>query len=78
MRHLLAAALGLAAVLYVATAAAYTLECGDQKCDVKCDNGQMIGTMYWNGSRWSDGLRSDPDKHVVAKQMVAAWGTSCT
>lgn len=47
-------------------------------CSVICDNGQLAGTMYWNGSVWSDGVRSDPDAYVVASAIVAAQGTACT
>ena len=47
-------------------------------CNVICDNGQLAGTMYWNGSVWSDGVRSDPDAYVVASAIVAAQGTACT
>jgi hypothetical protein len=67
-----------ASVLVLGTAHAYKLvqKSGDA-IDVYCDSGAFVGTMYWNGSRWSDGLRSDPDKDVVAKQMVAAQGSSC-
>lgn len=64
--------------LYAAAAQAFTLDCKSDKCDVKCDNGTLIGTMYWNGSVWSDGVRSNKDKNVVAQLMVQAWGTSCT
>lgn len=68
----------LAALLAVAsTAYAYSLKCEGEKCKVYCDNGTYIGEMFWNGSNWSDGLRWDPDKDVVAKAMVKAWGTSC-
>ncbi len=48
---------------------------------MKCDGGAFVGTMYWNGSKWSDGVRADKDKDKdkdkVAKAMVAAQGASC-
>ena len=44
---------------------------------VICNNGSNVGSIYWNGSKWSDGLRSSPDVNDVAKQIVAAQGTSC-
>jgi hypothetical protein len=47
-------------------------------CLVRCTSGVLAGTMYWNGTRWSDGVRSDPDMDVVARQIVAAQGTACT
>jgi hypothetical protein len=46
-------------------------------CHVYCNNGTFAGTMYWNGSQWSDGVRSDSDKDVVASAIVRAQGTSC-
>lgn len=66
--------------LFIGTAAyAYSISCNSSgdACTVRCDNGQQIGTMYWNGSRWSDGLRSSPNKDDVARQMVKAQGTAC-
>lgn len=68
---------GLAILVVVRTAYAYTLDCNGDACKVYCDNKQFVGTMYWNGSKWSDGLRSDPSKDEVAKQMVNAQGSSC-
>jgi hypothetical protein len=68
---------GLAALAVAGTAYAYTLECKGDACKVYCKNKQFVGTMYWNGSRWSDGVRSDPDKDKVASQMVRAQGSSC-
>lgn len=47
-------------------------------CNVICDNGQLAGIMYWNGSVWSDGVRSDPSSKVVADAIVRAQGTACT
>lgn len=60
-------------------AQAYTVSCissGDA-CDVTCDNGQPAGTMYWNGSRWSGGLRWSTHKDTLAQEIVAAQGTAC-
>lgn len=65
-------------VLLLRTAEAYNLNCDKaDACKVYCENGQYVGTMYWNGSRWSDGLRSSSNKDEVARQMVAAQGSSC-
>jgi hypothetical protein len=47
-------------------------------CNVTCDNNTLAGTMYWNGSVWSDGVRTDPDKDGEAKKIVAANGAACT
>jgi hypothetical protein len=51
-------------------------------CHVICQNpdesmGPRAGTMYWNGSVWSDGVRSDANPYVVASAIVAAQGTNC-
>jgi hypothetical protein len=78
-------ALALVLVWAPAPAFAYTTKKADgsgctrdgSACHVYCDNNALAGTMYWNGARWSDGLRSDPDKDVVARQIVAANGTAC-
>jgi hypothetical protein len=47
-------------------------------CNVFCDNGYQAGTMYWNGSVWTDGVKWDPDKNTEARKIVAANGTACT
>ena len=72
----LAAAL-MVGTLYAATADAVSTTCNGNKCEVKCADGTSIGWIYWNGSVWSDGVRWDKDKDVVARAMAAAWGTSC-
>lgn len=77
MKVLMASMLLFTGALFLNTANAYSLNCGSDACKVYCANGQYVGTMYWNGSRWSDGLRSSSDKDVVARQMVAAQGSSC-
>jgi hypothetical protein len=71
---LIIAGCGIAGVAW-----AYTLSCNSSNdaCLVKCDNGQSAGTMYWNGSQWSDGVRWGKDKNEVAKKMVAAQGSAC-
>lgn len=47
--------------------------------DVYCgtDDKVFVGTMYWNGSRWSDGLRWHEIKEELAKLMAAAHGSDC-
>lgn len=66
-------------MLFFTVAYAYSLSCNSSgdSCTVTCDNGQRAGVMYWNGSRWSDGLRSHSDKDELAKQIVKAQGTAC-
>lgn len=46
-------------------------------CNVFCDNGQLAGSMNWNGSVWTDGVKSDPDKDGLARKIVAANGAAC-
>jgi hypothetical protein len=47
-------------------------------CNVYCDNGQLAGTMNWNGSVWTDGVKSDPDMNAEARKICAANGSACT
>lgn len=47
-------------------------------CNVYCDDGNLAGTMYWNGSVWTDGVKWDSDEAAEARKIVAANGTSCT
>jgi hypothetical protein len=47
-------------------------------CKVICDNGQIAGVMYWNGSVWTDGVKWDPDMNAEASKICAANGSSCT
>lgn len=67
----------LIGIAFVSVAHAYSLDCKGDACKVHCDNGQYVGTMYWNGAQWSDGVRSDASKEVVAELMVKAQGTAC-
>lgn len=46
-------------------------------CDVFCNNGNRAGTMNWNGSVWTDGVKWDKDFDVEAKAICAANGTDC-
>ena len=78
MKVLMTSMLLFTGALFLTAANAYDIKgCSSDSCKVYCDNGQYVGTMYWNGTRWSDGLRSDKNKNVVASQMVAAQGSSC-
>jgi hypothetical protein len=47
-------------------------------CNVYCDNGQLAGSMNWNGTVWTDGVKSDPDMNAEARKICAANGSSCT
>ena len=65
-------------VFALGVAQAYKItDVGSDRKDVYCEGGAFVGSMFWNGSKWSDGLRSDVNPDVVAKQMVAAQGSSC-
>ncbi len=46
-------------------------------CIVYCQNGHLAGSMTWNGSVWTDGVKWDKDRDVEAKMIVAADGTAC-
>ena len=52
-------------------------------CDVWCGQNPALigkwraGTMYWNGSVWSDGVRWDADPYVEASAIARAAGTDC-
>ena len=86
MLGLSAALTGVALLLVSTAASAYVLKKADgtgctqdgDECRVYCDNEELAGSMYWNGSVWSDGVRSDEDADVVAQQIVEANGTACT
>ena len=47
------------------------------ECKVFCSNGSLAGSMYWNGTVWTDGVKWDADKDKEAKKICAANGTSC-
>jgi hypothetical protein len=69
-----------------APASAYTLKSATAKgcdgdgseCVVYCKNGARAGSMYWNGSVWTDGIKWDADRDVEARKIVAANGTDCS
>jgi hypothetical protein len=46
-------------------------------CNVYCDNGQLAGSMIWNGTVWTDGVKSDPDMNAEGRKICAANGSSC-
>lgn len=78
--------LGIAILLIpVAPASAYSLRSAangscaadGSACNVFCNNGDLAGTMFWNGSIWTDGVKSDPDKDAEARKICDANGASC-
>ena len=65
-----------------APAIAYTLS-GDgcdgngNECKIWCNNGSLAGSMNWNGTVWTDGVKWDADKDTEARKICAANGTGC-
>jgi hypothetical protein len=47
-------------------------------CDVFCDSGSLAGSMNWNGSVWTDGVKWDEDQDTEAQNICAANGSDCT
>lgn len=79
MRTLLHRAMLFGSLVVLTEAYAYSISCNSSgtTCTVTCDNREVAGTMYWNGTRWSDGIRSSTDRDDLARQIVAAQGTAC-
>ncbi len=79
---------GVALLLVSVPASAYHLQTKDGKdcskdgteCQVYCTDddhkGALAGSMYWNGSVWTDGVKWDKDQDVEAKKITAA--NSCS
>jgi hypothetical protein len=82
MKTLLLSAVAFALLVSSSPASAFQLQGGCMKdgsmCTVLCNNGQLAGTMYWNGSVWTDGVKSDPDMNAEAQKICAANGSACT
>jgi hypothetical protein len=78
--------MGLALLVATSPASAYQLRSASNgpctkdgsTCNVYCANGQLAGTMNWNGSVWTDGVKSDPDMNAEARKICAANGSACT
>jgi hypothetical protein len=80
--------LSIAAITFVASpASAYQLRSASgggscskdgSTCNVYCDNGQLAGSMNWNGTLWTDGVKWDPDLNAEARKICAVNGTACT
>jgi hypothetical protein len=79
-------AMGLVLSLASTPASAYRLQkpngepCAKDgtECQVYCENKHLAGSMNWNGTVWTDGVKSDPDRDAEAKKIVEADGTACT
>jgi hypothetical protein len=75
---------GVAMLLVSVPAFAYRLQTKDGKacstdgseCQVYCTdaahNGSLAGSMYWNGSVWTDGVKWDKDQDAEAKKITDA------
>lgn len=61
-----------------ATARGQECRADGSTCLVFCDNGTRAGSMNWNGSVWTDGVKWDRDRDAEARNIVAANGSSCT
>jgi len=79
--------IALVLIIFASPALAYQLQSAStgaacmkdgSTCIVRCDNGQLAGTMNWNGSVWTDGVKSDPDVNAEAQKICAANGSACT
>jgi hypothetical protein len=86
MKLVLLDAIALALLIATTSASASQLRsasnggsCGKDgsTCNVYCDNGQLAGSMNWNGSVWTDGVKWDPDMNAEARKICAANGTAC-
>ena len=83
MNSTLSRVVGLVAAALAALgtdAFAYTIKynSGKTQATVYCDNGDKAGTLYWNGSAWSNGRGlkgADLDK--LAKKLVEDGGRGC-
>ena len=60
-------------------AEAYEIKYNSDRTEARilCDNGNLAGTYYWNGSVWSNGVNSGSDIDVLAKKQVQLTGGSC-
>lgn len=80
--------MGAMLLSFSSAASAYRLQKPDGKacqadgkeCQVYCTDddhkNQLAGSMYWNGSVWTDGVKWDKDQDVEAKLITAA--NSCS
>ena len=83
---ILIAAASLLALGVPSASVAYTLKsatangCGGDgsECIVYCDKGGVAGSMYWNRSVWTDGVKWDANREAEARKIVAANGSDCS
>jgi hypothetical protein len=61
------------------TAFAYSIKYNSDKTEAKvfCDNGDLAGTFYWNGSQWSNGVSFGTNIDELAKRQIGIAGSAC-
>jgi hypothetical protein len=71
-------AAALAALATDAFAYSIKYNSGKTQATIYCDNGDVAGTLYWNGSAWSNGrgLRG-ADVDELARKLVDTSGKQC-
>ena len=68
----------LAALTTNAIAYSIKYNSGKTQATVYCDNGDLAGTLYWNGSAWSNGKGlKGPDVDDLAQKLVKSSGKAC-
>ena len=82
--------IGVGLLFISSTASAYRLQTANggacskdgSECQVYCTDdahkNKLAGSMYWNGSVWTDGVKSDEDQDAEAKKIMAAFGSGCS
>ena len=62
-----------------AVALAFDIQFNSDKTEAKiyCNNGDLAGTFYWNGTLWSNGVNSGSDINALARKQVKIAGSEC-
>jgi len=75
----------IAGAVSLAPAAAFAYSLGGDGCNgngkecvVYCDTGARAGSMYYNGSVWTDGSKWASSRDAEARKICAANGSGCT
>ena len=79
MQIILKNLIAVAIISIASSAFAYSMKCTADgiSCNVLCDNGYDAGTIYWNGTVWTNGVVSNKDREVLARSLVASAGSAC-
>lgn len=66
-------------ISFASLAHAYSIQYNGDKTEAKvyCDNRDLAGTFFWNGTQWSNGVNSGTDIDALAKKQVALNGRAC-